>query len=94
MTVGKTETEFQQAMTRRRSLSCGDLEKFIAGAMPAEVAAKAIVRAAERPQREIFLPLRTRLFTLAAGVAPSAVDWLLLTFRKLPPVPEEPSQNS
>lgn len=45
---------------------------------PPRMVAKAIVRAAERPQREVFVGLMGKLLSLGERFSPAAMDWYML----------------
>lgn len=45
---------------------------------PPQSVAKAIVRAAERPQREVFIGVMGKLLSLGERLSPKAMDWYML----------------
>ncbi len=50
---------------------------------PPQVVADAIVSAAERPQREIFVGMMGKLLSMAERISPIAVDWYMLQRRQM-----------
>ena len=65
---------------------------------PPEKVARAILRAADHPRREVFVGLMAKLFSLGERVSPVAMDWYMLQngrfFREqLSSIPDEGESN-
>ncbi|MBI1884967.1 MAG: SDR family NAD(P)-dependent oxidoreductase [Chloroflexi bacterium] len=77
---GYSEGEFDEAMVKRRPLERRNLLRPVAAAS----VARTIVRAAERPRRELVTPSALRLLALGYHVMPGLIDWWQSKFRNGP----------